>query len=195
MFAKIIEVIEGGMPIKRLKIIGGKEIASTGIATALITVCAWISVPIGNVPFTLQTFAVAFLGAVLGWKRALAAVFVYILMGLMGIPVFSSFSAGASALFGPTGGYIFGFLFLALLPALFKLLPVKKHVCRAALFFVSGILGLVLCYAFGTVWFMNVYSCSVSYALALCVLPFIVPDLIKVFLAAVLAVRLERYAA
>lgn len=181
--------------MKRSKnIIRGKDVAYTGIAVALIAVCAWISLPIGNVPFTLQTFAVAFVGAVLGWKRGLAAVFIYILMGLMGIPVFSSFSAGPSALFGPTGGYIFGFLFLALLPALFKLLPVKRHALRAGLFFAAGILGTIFCYTFGTVWFVTVYSCTYAYALTLCVLPFIVPDLIKLLLASVLAVRFERLA-
>ena len=178
--------------MKRSSILRGKDIAYTGIAVALIAVCAWISLPIGNVPFTLQTFAVAFVGAVLGWKRGLAAVFIYIFMGLVGIPVFSSFTAGPAALFGPTGGYLLGFLFLALLPALFKGLPVKRPTLRILLFFAAGILGTVICYAFGTVWFVVVYSCTYAYALMLCVVPFLVPDLVKLALASVLAVRFER---
>ncbi len=179
---------------KRMKIaIGAKDVAYTALAVALITVCAWISVPIGHVPFTLQTFAVAFVGAVFGWKRGLAAVFSYILMGLVGIPVFSKFSAGPSALFGPTGGYIFGFLFLLLFPALCKLIPVKKGWKRAALFFAASLLGTAVCYLFGTVWFMLVYRCTFAYAFTLCVLPFLLPDFFKLAIASVLAVRLEKF--
>lgn len=182
--------------MKRIKVaISAKDIAYTALAVALITVCAWISVPVGHVPFTLQTFAVAFVGAVLGFKRGVAAVFVYLLMGLMGIPVFSKFAAGPSALFGPTGGYLFGFLFLALLPALFKGIPVKNSWARAAVFYCAALLGTAVCYAFGTVWFMLVFHCGFGYAFSLCVLPFLAPDFFKLALAALLAARLEKFAA
>ena len=170
-----------------------REIAFISLSVALITVCAWISIPIGQVPITLQTLAVALVGGLLGWKRGCAAVFVYILMGLIGIPVFSGFMGGPAKLFGVTGGYIFGFLFLALIPALAKLLPVKNSWLRLAIFFVSMIVGEAACYFFGTVWFVLMYKCTVGYALAMCVVPFIVPDLVKFAVAAFLAVRLEKY--
>ncbi len=169
-----------------------REIAYIGLAVAVITVCAWISLPVGPIPFTLQTLAVALAGGLLGWKRGTAAVAVYILMGLVGVPVFAGFKSGAVALFGPTGGYIFGFLFAALLPALFKLLPVQKFWARTALFYLGNLLGLAVCYFFGTVWFVLMYDCTVGYALTLCVTPYILPDLVKLAVAAFLAVRLER---
>lgn len=173
--------------------IAAREIAYIALGVALVTVCAWISVPVGSIPFTLQTLAVALLGALLGWKRSLAAIAVYILMGLIGIPVFAGFRAGTAALFGATGGYIFGFFFLALVPALFKLLPVKNKWARAGIFYGAMALGMAVCYFFGTVWFVLMYECSVGYALAMCVVPYLIPDLVKFVVATLLAVRLEKY--
>lgn len=170
-----------------------RELAYIALAVSVITVCAWITVPLGPVPVTLQFLAVALIGGLLGWKRGLAAIFVYILMGLIGIPVFSNFNAGFTALFGPTGGYIFGFLFLALLPALAKPLPVHAQWKRFTVFYISMILGMVVCYFFGTIWFMQLTKSSFGYALGLCVVPFIVPDLIKLALAAFLTVKLEKH--
>lgn len=170
-----------------------REIAYIGVAVALVTVCAWVTVPIGPVPITLQTFAVVLVGALFGLKRGLAAIAAYILMGLIGIPVFSGFRAGTAALFGPTGGYIFGFLFLALLPALFKTLPVKGKYARAACFYGAAVLGMVFCYAFGTAWFMYMYRCTLGYALTVCVIPYLLPDAVKFFVAVLLAVRLEKF--
>ncbi len=173
--------------------LAAREIAYIALGVALITVCAWLSVPLGPVPFTLQTLAVALVGALLGWKRALAATATYILMGLAGVPVFSEFRAGAAALFGPTGGYIFGFLFLALAPALCKLAPVKNKWKRAALFYAGMVVGLAVCYCFGTVWFMKMYGCTFVYALTVCVVPYLLPDAAKFVIATILAVRLEKY--
>lgn len=170
-----------------------KSLTYTALAVALIAVCAWISVPVGPIPVTLQTFAVCFVGAILGWKRGLAAVAVYILMGLLGIPVFAGFKAGTAALFGPTGGYIFGFFFAVLAPALAKLLPVKRTALRGVVFYLSMLLGLAVCYLFGTVWFVLMYRCTYAYAFSVCVLPYLLPDAGKLFVAALLALRLERY--
>lgn len=171
-----------------------KGVAALGLSVALIAVCAQISVPLGRVPVTLQTFAVAFAGALFGFKRGVGSVFLYLFMGLIGIPVFSGFGAGPAALFGPTGGYLFGFLFLSLFPALLKRLPVKSGAKRAGLFFAGSVLGLILCYAFGTVWFLIVFKTSLISALSMCVLPFLLPDMLKLGLASVLAARLEKFA-
>lgn len=178
-------------PAKRKS--AAREIAYLALAVALLTVCAWITVPFGPVPFTLQTFAVCLCGGLLGWRRGVAAVFIYVLMGLIGIPVFSSFRAGPAALFGPTGGYIFGFVFAALLPALARPIPVRNGWARCALFYGAMALGLAVCYLFGTVWFVVLTKCAWGYAFGVCVLPFLLPDAIKLFLAALLAVRLEKF--
>lgn len=168
-----------------------REMAYIAVSVALITICAWISVPVLQVPYTLQTLAVALIGALMGWKRGVAAVAVYILMGLAGIPVFSNFNAGAGVLFGATGGYIFGFLFAVVISGLFKMIPIKNKWGRTAMLYGANIIGLSVCYFFGTAWFTAMYHCSVAYALTVCVLPYLIADAIKLLVAAVLAVRLE----
>ncbi len=170
-----------------------RDVAYIALGVALVTVCAWMTVPVAAIPVTMQTFAVALIGALLGWKRALAAVFTYVFAGLIGIPVFSGFRAGVGALFGATGGYVFGFLFAALLPGLAKLLPVKNKWGRAGVFYVAAVLGLVVCYLFGTLWFAYLTRCGIGYALTVCVLPYLLPDAVKLAIAALLAVRLEKY--
>ncbi len=171
------------------KFSGAREISYIALAVALITVCAWITIPVGVIPVTLQTLAVALVGAVLGWKRGIAAVFVYILMGLCGIPVFSGFQA-TGALFSATGGYLFGFLFTALFAGLANGIRVQKIWIHLFILFAMMALGGAVCYFFGTVWFVYLNGCGVGYALTVCVLPFIAPDLVKYACAALLAERL-----
>lgn len=176
-----------------------RDLAYIALGVALITVCAWISLPLAEVPFTLQTFAVAAVGLLLGWKRGTAAVLSYLLMGLIGIPVFAGFKAGVPALLGPTGGYLLGFVFSVLLAGMAKLLPVRNKWARASIFYGFTVLGLAVCYFFGTVWFLLVYNggaatpMGVGAALMLCVVPYLVPDFVKLAIASLLAVRLEPY--
>lgn len=156
----------------------------------LMAVCSWISIP-AAVPFTMQTFGVFLAVAVLGGKRGTLAILVYLLLGAVGAPVFAGFSGGISALVGSTGGYIIGFLFLALVMWLMERLLGKKIWVLA----VSMVLGLVVCYAFGTAWFMVVYARTTGAiglwtALGWCVFPYIIPDLAKIALALMLSKRL-----
>ena len=156
----------------------------------LMAVCSWISIP-AAVPFTMQTFGVFLAVAVLGGKRGTLAILVYLLLGAVGAPVFAGFSGGISALVGSTGGYIIGFLFLALVMWLMERLLGKKTWVLA----VSMVLGLVVCYAFGTAWFMVVYARTTGAiglwtALGWCVFPYIIPDLAKIALALMLSKRL-----
>ena len=186
------------MPVGRPRaIVSSRNVAYVATGVALMTVCAWISIPVGDVPFTLQTFAVSVIGMLLGWKRGFAAVAIYILAGLVGIPVFAGFRAGVQAIAGPTGGYIFGFLFAVTVSGLCKLLPLKNKNVRITAAFAGMLLGLIVCYSFGTLWFLGVYAkktgveIGLSAALMTCVVPYIVPDLVKTALAAVISVRLE----
>lgn len=157
----------------------------------LMAVCAWISVP-AAVPFTMQTFAVFLAVGVLGGRRGTLAIVVYILMGAVGMPVFSHFQGGPGVLFQATGGYILGFLFTALIMwGMEALLGRKPWVLIA-----SMVLGLIACYAFGTIWFMILYTRStgaigLGAALLWCVVPYIIPDLIKMALALTLTRRLR----
>ncbi len=160
---------------------------------AIIAVCAQISIPVGAVPFTLQTLGVFTAAAMLGWKRGIICVLVYILLGLIGVPVFANFSGGVSALFGLTGGYIIGFIFTALAVGLMC----EKLGRKLWVLVVSMIIGLLLCYVFGTAWFLIVYnlqgsSMGLGAALMTCVVPFLIPDAAKIAAAAILVNRLYK---
>ena len=169
------------------------DLAYIGMFVALMAVCSWINIPT-TVPFTLQTFAVFATVAILGMKRGTIAVLVYIILGAVGVPVFAGFSGGFGTLLGTTGGYIIGFLFTALITGgIIKAFGKKIWVMAAAM-----VLGLVACYAFGTVWFIYVYTSTKSAvgimtALSWCVIPFIIPDLCKIALAILLERRVGRF--
>lgn len=162
------------------------------VFAVLMAICSWISIPT-VVPFTLQTFAVFLAVGVLGGKRGSMAVLIYILLGAVGIPVFAGFQGGIGVIVGNTGGYIIGFIFSALVMwAMEKLLGKKTWVLA-----LSMVLGLIVCYAIGTVWFMVVYAknsgpVGLATVLGWCVIPFIVPDLIKIALALLLSKRLAK---
>lgn len=166
-----------------------KTISYLALSVALLTLCSWISIP-STVPFTLQTFAIFAVLGLLGGKRGTLAIVSYLLMGLLGLPVFSGFRGGIAALFGTTGGYLLGFLLLALLYwGLTRLLGERFWVMA-----LSMVLGLLLVYLFGSLWFMNVYaggtgSIGFLSVLSLCVFPFVVPDFLKLSLALLLVRR------
>lgn len=162
------------------------------LCAALIALCAWIAVP-GAVPFTMQTFGVFAALSVLGGKRGTAAVAVYLGLGLLGLPVFSGFRGGPGALLGATGGYIMGFLALALTVWGLERLLGRSLWAQAA----AMTLGLLVCYAFGTAWFLAVYTrttgpIGLGAALGKCVLPFVPLDLGKMFLALLVGRRVRR---
>lgn len=163
------------------------------VFAVIMAICSWISIPV-QVPFTLQTFGVFVAVGVLGGKRGTLAVLVFILLGVLGIPVFAGFQGGIGILLGTTGGYIVGFLLSALVMWGFEKLFGKKPVMQI----LSMLAGLIVCYAFGTIWFMIVYTRSsgavgLATVLGWCVVPFIIPDLIKIGLAYVLSGKVRKY--
>ena len=175
------------------KLLSPIDMAYIGMFTALITVCSWISIPT-TIPFTLQTFAVFLTVALIGTKRSFISVIIYILLGAVGLPVFSGFKGGVGALLGPTGGYIIGFLFTALITGLI-LDKIGKKIWIEA---VAMILGLIVCYAFGTAWFITVYNkgneaIGLMTALSWCVIPYLIPDGVKIALAILIEKRIGKY--
>lgn len=161
--------------------------------TALIAVCSQISISFGMVPFTLQTMAVYIAAAMLGWKRGTISVLVYILVGLVGVPVFAGFSGGFASVVSPSFGYIIGFILTALAVGL----STKFFGNKMIPLIISMVVGLLLCYVVGTIWFMIVYNVTGKYidlglALSWCVVPFIIPDIAKIAVAAVLVNRLDK---
>ena len=167
-----------------------RDLTYTALGAVLLAVCSWLSVP-APVPFTLQTFAVFCVLELLGGRRGTAAVLVWLLLGAAGLPVFSGFRGGLGTLFGLTGGYLLGFVLTGLVYRLFERFSSRPAARVGAL-----VLGLALCYAFGTLWFMRLYAAqtgpiSVAAALGCCVLPFLLPDAAKLGLALLLARRLR----
>ncbi len=169
-----------------------KDMAYIALFAVIIAICSWLSVP-ATIPFTLQTFGIFLTVGVLGGKRGTLSVLIYLLLGIIGIPVFSGFTGGVGRLLGTTGGYIIGFLLSAMVMwAMEQFLGKKRWVLA-----ISMLLGLIVCYAFGTMWFMFVYANStgpigVWTALGWCVFPYIIPDLIKIALALVLCKKLAQ---
>ena len=164
-----------------------KNMILVSLSAALICICSWIQVP-SAVPFTLQTFAVAFVSAVLGAKRGAAATLVYLLLGAVGLPVFSGFQGGVGALLGATGGYVFGFVFVSLIVGAVSDKFGIKPIAGA----LSGAVGMLICYLVGTLWFAFVYGDgNPAGAFSVCVLPFILPDAAKITLAMIVAKRVK----
>lgn len=165
-----------------------KDIASISMMTAIIAVCSWITIPTSAVSFTMQTFGVFAALRLLGGKKGTISVLLYIFIGAIGVPVFAGFSSGPQAIVGPTGGYIIGFLFICALYWVCEKKITNRFIAYAVL-----TAGLFLCYTFGTVQFIHVTSVnSVKAALLMCVVPFIIPDLIKLVLADLIGVRVKK---
>lgn len=167
------------------------DLALVALFAAVMAVCSWITVP-AAVPFTLQTMGVFLAVGLLGGKRGTISVLVYLFLGAIGLPVFSGFAGGLGYMMGATGGYIIGFLFSALIMWFME----KAFGRDMKILILSMVLGLILCYAFGTAWFMTVYSGSngpidLATALGWCVFPFIIPDAIKIAVACLLIRRLR----
>ena len=168
------------------------DMAYIGLFAVLIAVCSWISIPTA-IPFTLQTFAVFLAVALLGGRRGTLAVVVYVLLGAAGVPVFAEFTGGIGIILNNTGGYIIGFVFSALVMWLLERILGRKLWAQA----LSMAVGLLVCYAFGTAWFMLVYmreagTVGLSTVLGWCVIPFVIPDLIKIALALTVSRALKR---
>ncbi|MGN0634867.1 MAG: biotin transporter BioY [Acutalibacteraceae bacterium] len=168
-----------------------KDLALIALMAVLIAVCSWISIP-AAVPFTLQTLGVFLALRLLGGAKGTVSVLIYILLGAVGVPVFAGFSGGVGVLFGPTGGYILGFLAAGLVYLLLEKVP--KH--GKVMDILRMVAGLLVCYALGTAWFYYTYgvqnAMGIGAVLMACVVPFILPDAVKIVLAQLLAERLQK---
>ena len=164
------------------------------LGAVLIAAGAWITVPFSLIPFTMQTFAVFAVTLLLGGARATVSVPVYIALGLVGAPVFSGFRGGFGVLAGATGGYIVGFIAIPLIYWLAAKLFGEKYVVRI----LALVVGLAVCYLFGTVWYVIIFSgdaekAGFAYALSVCVLPYIPVDLAKMALAFAVCAKTSKY--
>ena len=149
----------------------------------LMAICAWISLPVGDIAFTMQTFGVCLALLTLGGKWGSVSILIYLLLGAVGLPVFSGFRGGFGILLGVTGGYLWGFLSTGLC-----------YHCAEKWGKLPGlILGLLACYTCGSLWFLHYSGGGIWLILLRCVVPYLIPDGIKVYLALTLSKRLKKY--
>lgn len=176
-----------------------RSLAFVGLTIAIMAVSAWVTIPIGPVPFTLQMFALVFAIVVLTPKECVAAVAGYLALGAVGLPVFSGMRGGVGVLAGPTGGFLWGYLFGAAAVALLlwvvrnrgdKQIGARAGFCVELL---AGVLFTAVSYLCGWAQFMAVMGVSADAAFAVAIAPFIVVDAIKI-VAAVTCARAVRAA-
>ena len=169
------------------------DYAYMALATAVIAICSWIAIPLA-VPITLQTFAIFTVVGLLGTKRGVISILVYILLGAVGLPVFANFNSGVGYIMGSTGGYLLGFIISALIVGGI----ISRFGRKTPVLICAMVLGLLVCYAFGTAWFMYVYAQNTGpvgliTVLSWCVFPFIIPDMVKILLAVTLIPRVYKF--
>jgi biotin transport system substrate-specific component len=164
-----------------------RNLALTAVMAAVLCVLAPWSVNVGPIPLSLATLGVYLCVYLLGWKWGTVSVLVYLLLGAAGMPVFSSFSGGLGKLFGPTGGYLIGYLALAILTGL-----AVDHSSLRPVHFAGMVAGTVALYALGTAWYCFQSGTALGVALSKCVWIFIPGDLLKMAAALVLGPLLRR---
>lgn len=139
-----------------------------------------IAIPISPVPISFTNLAIYFTVMILGWKKGTVSYIIYLLIGLVGVPVFSSFTSGPAKLLGPTGGYLIGFIFLAIIAGIF----IEQFNGKLLMYILGMVLGTLVCYAFGTIWLA--YQAHMDFITALWagVIPYLPGDAVKILVAA-----------
>lgn len=161
-----------------------RKMVSASLFASLTAVCAWISIPIPPISFTMQTFAVFLTLGILGGKWGTLSILIYLLMGMVGLPVFTGFRGGAAALLDATGGFLWGFLAAAVVYWLLEKLGAIT----------AMVVSILVCYACGCWWF-SVYTGGMGIwgAVFTCVLPYLIPDAVKLWLAHSMGKRIRRH--
>lgn len=161
-----------------------RKMVLCSLFAALMAVCAWLSIPVTEVAFTMQTFAVFLALGVLGGKWGCAGILIYLALGAVGLPVFAGFRGGAGVLLGLSGGYLWGFL-----PAGWVYWSLEK-LCKP----LGMAAGLLVCYLCGSLWFsLHTGIAGFRAAVVTCVVPYLIPDGIKLYLAYSLSRRLKKH--
>lgn len=164
-----------------------QQMALVAIMTALTCILAPFSLPIGPVPISLTNLVIYFSLYLLGWKLGTLSYVIYLLIGLVGVPVFSGFTAGPAKLLGPTGGYLIGFIPMAIIAGI----VIDKYTEKWLLCLLAMIVGTIVCYALGTVWLAYEAKMDMMAALWAGVIPFIPGDLVKMALAILIAPKIR----
>ena len=169
-----------------------RSMAMIAMCTSVIIISSWIAIPFA-VNVTMQLAAIFIVSLLFELKISISAVCLYILVGLCGLPVFSGYNSGLSALLGPSGGFILSFLFIPPIIAIFK--KTKNSIKAMSVF--AMLLCLIVCYFAGTLWYWKIYANNANIrlldAFTVCVLPFIVPDLLKILLSSIISSKMCKH--
>ena len=173
--------------MKRYKTI---DLAIIALVAAVLCILAPVSIPLGftPIPITFGIFMVVLTGIILGSVRGVICILVYILLGAVGLPVFSGYIGGIQKIIGPTGGYLWGYLILVWMTGFF----VKKFYGKWYMVLIGALLGMISCYAFGTIWIMLQLQLSLLEALWAGVIPFLPFDLLKIVIAVLICCPIRK---
>ena len=167
------------------------EMIKISIMTVVIIICAWITIPFA-VPFTMQTFGIFLTLMLLGGRNGTISIVIYILLGMIGLPVFSGFNSGIGCMMGPTGGYIAGFVLCGLIYWM-----ISAKIDKPAVRYIALAAGLIACYIVGTLWFIYIGTEGDNTvfipAFVVCVLPYIPFDILKLFLSGYIVKRIKKF--
>ena len=172
-----------------------KDYVLIAVFTALLCVIAPLSVPLsGGVPISLATFMIMLIGILLKDVKATLVVVLYILLAIFGLPVLAGYVSGVERVFGITGGFILGYLPLAYICGLFSRISKDFDNKKRTIYLIGGmLLGTIVLYIVGVIWFINFTKLDLVYALSACVLPFILGDIIKIILVLIISKRLLKF--
>ena len=165
------------------------KLVTAAVFTGIIILCSWLAVP-APIPFTLQALGIYVCCGVLGGKLATLSTAMYIVLGAVGLPVLSGFQGGLGAIFGITGGFIMGFLLIPISVWIAEKTPLKKHSL-----ILGGAVGTILCNIAGMFWYSLVYTkgtVGLAAAFLTCVLPYIIPDAAKLWVAWLISLRIKK---
>lgn len=176
------------METKTINKLSIKTMTLIGIMAAVTCILGPLSIPIGPVPISFTNLAIYLTVILLGWKRGTVSYLIYLLIGLVGVPVFSAFTGGPAKLFGPTGGYLIGFIFMAIISGIF----VEKFSGKIYMYILGMALGTAVCYVFGTAWLSFSVNMGFMQALMAGVIPFIPGDLVKIIIAVIIGPAIKK---
>lgn len=168
-----------------------KELTVSAVFAAVICVLSPITLFPATIPISLGLFGVLLCAVILGAMRSAVSVLIFVLIGAVGLPVFSGFKGGFSVLAGPTGGYIWSYVFVSLIVGAFSSKFPQKKLSDALFIFLGCLLGVLVCYFLGTLQFMQVSGNDINKSLALCVFPFIPVDIIKSVIAVFIGISVR----
>ncbi len=187
--AAVAAVLQQGKQMNQNKM-KTKELTLIGLMTAVTCILGPLSIPLpfSVVPISFTNLVIYFTVFLLGWKKGTISYLIYLLIGLVGLPVFSGFSGGIGKIAGPTGGYLAGFLFLAIISGIF----IEKFRGKIYMYALGMVLGLAVTYLFGTIWLSYQLGLTFKEGLFMGVIPYIPGDIVKIAAALILGPILRK---